>query len=80
MILRNDKFEVVDSFRYLGDLIGQSGTVLRQRQTEKVAWKNFHSLLLVLTNSRISLKVRGYAYNTCIRSVLLYASETWALK
>ena len=22
--------------------------------------------------------VRGYAYNACVRSVLLYASETWA--
>ena len=24
-IIRNDKFEVVDSFHYLGDSIGQSG-------------------------------------------------------
>ena len=32
------------------------------------------------TNSGISLKVRGHAYNTCICSVLLYASETLAVK
>ena len=24
------------------------------------------------------MKSRGYAYNACVRSVLLYASETWA--
>ena len=46
----------------------------------RTAQKNFHSLLPVLTNSGISLKVRGHAYNTCICSVLLYASETWAIK
>ena len=32
----------------------------------------------ILTCPRLSLKSRGYAYNTCARSVLLYASETWA--
>ena len=30
VIVRNDKFEVVDSFRYLGDPISQSGGVLKQ--------------------------------------------------
>ena len=47
----------------------------------RVAWKNFHSLLPVLINSGgILLKVRGHAYNACIHSDLLYASETWAVK
>ena len=80
-ITGNDNFEVVDSFRYLGDSIGQSGSYF-EAITDRVraAWKNFHSLLPVLTNSGISLKVRGHAYNACIRSVLLYASETWAVK
>ena len=54
--------------------------VLKQQQTVRAAWKNFHSLLPVLTNSGILLKVRGHAYNACIHSVLLYASETWVVK
>ena len=54
--------------------------VLKQQRTVRAAWKNFHSLLPVLTNSGILLKVRGHAYNACICSVLLYASETWAIK
>ena len=38
------------------------------------------SLLPVLTKSGTSLKVREHAYSACIYSVLLYASETWAVK
>lgn len=45
-----------------------------------VAHKNFHFLLAVLKNSTNLLKVRGHAHNACILSVLLYASETWAVK
>ena len=57
-ITGNDNFEVVDSFRYLGNSIGQSGSYF-EAITDRVraAWKNFHSLLPVLTNSGISLKV-----------------------
>ena len=42
------------------------------------AWKKFRHLLSILTCCGFSLKSRGYAYNACVRSVLLYASETWA--
>ena len=50
-------------------------------RVEKAAWKNFHSLLPVLTGISILLKITGHAsYNACICSVLVYASETWAVK
>ena len=45
-----------------------------------MAWKNLVSLLPVLTNSGISLKIRGHAYNAFIHSVQLYASATCAAK
>ena len=77
VIIRNDKFEVVDSFCYLAES-GNSFEATTGRV--RTVWKNFHSLLPVLTNSDISLKVRGHAYNACICSVLLHASETWAIK
>ena len=32
----------------------------------------------ILTCRGLCLKSRGYAYNACAHSVLLYASETWA--
>ena len=63
----NGKFEVLDSFRYLGDPIRQSGSCFEVTiDRVRVAWKNFHRLLPVLTNSSISLKVRGHPYNICI--------------
>ena len=71
-IIGNDKFEVLDSFCYLGDSIGQSGSSFQANiDRVRAAWKNFHSLLPVLTYNGISLKNRGYACNACICSVLL---------
>ena len=77
----DEKLEVVDAFCYLGDVTDQTGgcfdaTTARVRS----AWKNFRELLPVLTNKGISLRARGHAYNACIRSILLYASETWPVK
>ena len=81
MIIGNDKFEVVDSFHYLGDSISQSVSCFDATTDRmRAAWKDFHSLLAALKNGGISLKVRGHAYNACIHSVLLYASETWVVK
>ena len=38
MIIRNDKFEVVDSFRYLGDSIGQSGSCFEATTKREREW------------------------------------------
>jgi len=76
----SDVFEVVPSFCYLGDMIGQSGgcqdgVVARVR----CAWKNFRDLLPILTDGGIPFKTRGHVFNMCVRSILLYGSETWPL-
>ena len=77
----SESLEVVKSFCYLGDTINQSGTCF-DATTARVnkAWGSFRQLLPVLTNKSISLRQRGYVYRACVRSILLYASETWALK
>ena len=74
-VVCDEELEVVDSFWYLGDSIGQTGACF-DATTDRIrsVWKAFHSLLPVLTNSGIAFKVRGHAYMACIRSVLLYAS------
>ncbi len=76
----SDEFEVVRSFRYLGDMLGQSGgcgdSITARVRT---AWKAFHELLPILTNRGISLSNRGQIYVSCVRSTMLYASETWAV-
>ena len=39
-------------------------------------WKTFHELLLILTNKGISLVNHWKIFKACVRSVLLYGSET----
>ena len=40
---------------------------------------SFQELLLILTNKDISLVNRGKLFKACVRSVLLYGSETCSL-
>ena len=73
------KLGVVDSFCYLGDMIGAGGgcdlcviTIIRS------AWGKFRELLPILTSHALSYITRRQIYSTYICSVLLYASECWA--
>ena len=45
----------------------------------RTAWKKFRELLTVLTSRHLSYKTRGHVYNSCVRSTMLHASETWPL-
>jgi len=81
LVIDGDTLDTVDRFCYLGDTIGAGGgarecTVARTR----CAWKKFRALLPVLTSRRFSLRKKGRAYRACVRSVLLFACETWAVK
>ncbi|XP_048759363.2 uncharacterized protein LOC125668965 [Ostrea edulis] len=75
-----DKLEVVGSFCYLGDMLSAAGGCdLAATTRVKTAWKKFRELLPVLTSRHLSYKTRGRVFNTCVRSAMLHASETWAL-
>ena len=72
---------MVDKFCYLGDTIGAGGGARECSVTRvRCAWKKFRELLPVLTSRRFSLRKKGRAYRACVRSVLLYGCETWAVK
>ena len=43
-------------------------------------WKKFRELLPVLTNRGFSHKKKGLLYTACVRTVMLFGSETWPLK
>ena len=43
----------------------------------KCAWGQ---LLPLLTNRHLPLLTRGKVYSSCVRSVMLHAAETWAMK
>ena len=80
-MLARSNLEVVDKFCYLGGMLdagggAESSTVTRARN----GWKKFKELLPLLTIKAISLKVKGELYAACVRSVMLYGSETWPIK
>ncbi|KAI8520792.1 hypothetical protein Bbelb_005460 [Branchiostoma belcheri] len=75
-----ETFKVVPTFCYLGDMIGQSGGCTDAVTARiKSAWKSFHELLPILADRSIPFINRGHVFNSCVRSVMLYGSETWAV-
>ena len=73
--------EVVENICYLGDMLGSEEGVERRVITRAgTAWRKFRELLSLLTSRVLSLQARGRLYKACVRSVMLYGSETWAVK
>ena len=73
--------ECVDKFCYLGDMIscgGGADDAVRNRV--KCAWGKFRELAQILTLRGVSLKLKGKIYVACVQSVMVYGSETWAVK
>ena len=79
--VRNEKPEVVPEFCYLGDMLSAGGGCELAAITRcKCAWGKFRQLLPLLTNRHLPLLTRGKVYSSCVRSVMLHAAETWAMK
>jgi len=75
------KLECVDKFCYLGDMIGAGGGAEdASRARVRCAWGKFRELSPFLTSRGVSLKVKGKLYSTCVQCVMIYGSETWAMK
>jgi hypothetical protein len=76
-----ETLEVVTKFCYLGDVIEAGGGVESAvRARVQKAWGKFRELGSILTRKGMSLKVKGHVYDACVRSTMLYGSETWAVK
>ena len=77
----NEKLEVVPEFCYLGDILSAGGGCELAAITRcKCAWGKFRQLLPLLTNRHLPVLTRGKVYSSCVRSVMLHAAETWAMK
>ena len=73
-----DKLEVVASFCYLEDMLSAAGGCELSTTTRvKTAWKKFRELKPVPSSRHLSFKTRGHVYSSCVRGVMLNASETW---
>ena len=79
------KFELFDKFCYLGDMLCAGGGAEEASRTRaRSAWGKFNELALVLTKRGVFLKLKVKIYDggidACIQRVLVYGSETWAMK
>ena len=46
----------------------------------RCAWRKFKELSGILTRKEVPLKLlEGVLYVTCVRSIMVYGSETWAM-
>jgi hypothetical protein len=73
--------ECVAKFCYLGDMLGCGGGAIDAVRTRvKCAWGKFRELAPILTLRGMSLRMKGKIYRACVQSVMVYGSETWALK
>ena len=76
-----DGVETVDSFCYLGDRLDSHGgceSAVTARM--RLGWRKFRECGDLLRGKRYSLKTKGKVYRTCVRSAMLYGSETWCLR
>lgn len=81
VITPDTSLETVDRFCYLGDMVGAGGGAEEASRTRvKCAWAKFNELMPILTSRGASLRTKGRIYTACVRSAMVYGSETWAMK
>ena len=81
LVLDGVNLETVDTFCYLGDTIGAGGGAKDSISTRtRCGYQKFRDLLQVLKHRSFSLRKKGELYGSCVRSVLLYGCETWAVR
>ena len=77
----NVKLECVPKFCYLGDTLGAGGGVDEAaRARVRCAWAKFKELSPILTARGASHRMKGKIFSACVQSVLIYGTETWAMK
>ena len=76
-----DEMETVNGFCYLGDRLNASGGCEAAVTARvRVGWARFRKCVELLLGNRFPLKMKGKVYRCCVRSAILYGSETWCLK
>ena len=71
----------VDAFKYLGSVIKATGGCEEEaKERVKKAWGKWREVRGVICDRHIPRRVKAKVYRTIVRPVLLYGSETWALR
>ena len=72
-----DEVETVMGFCYLGGRLNASGGCKNCSDFKsQIGWMKFRECGELLLG-RFSLKMKGMVYRSCVRSAMLYGSETW---
>ena len=75
-----NEVETVKEFCYLGDRLNATGgceTAVTSRV--RIGWMKFRECGELL-RGRFFLRMKGMVYRICVRSAILYGSETWCLR
>ena len=76
-----DEVETVNGFCCLGDRLNASGScVAAVTARVRIDWVRFRKCGDLLLGNRFPLRMEGKVYRCCVRSAILYGSETWCLK
>ena len=76
-----DEVETVNGFCYLGDKLNASGGCEAAVTARvRIGWVRFRECGELLLGNRFPLKIKGKVYRCCVRSAILYGSETWCIK
>jgi hypothetical protein len=75
------KFKRVNSFKYLGSIVTEKNDITKEVAARIQAGnRTYYGLEKLLSSKSLSRKLKGRLYTSLIRSVILYGSETWALR
>ena len=76
-----DGVEAVNEFCYLGDTLKTSGgSEAAVTARMRIGWIKFRECSELLLGKRFSLKIKARVYQSCVRSAILYGSETLCLR
>ena len=76
-----EEVETMRDFCYLGDRGNASGGCeAAVTARARIGWVKFKECGELLNSKRFSLKTKGMVYRSCVRSAMLYGSETWCLR
>ena len=78
--INNHNIEQVDQFNYLGSMISQDARCGIEIKRRIILAKNaFSNIRNLLTNRKLSIKIRKRFLKCYVWSVLLYGCETWTM-
>jgi hypothetical protein len=80
-VLAGSSLETVDRFTYLGSVISSACNIADEVSARIAKARSaFANLRHLWRRKDVRLSIKGRVYNACVRSILLYGSETWSIR